>query len=114
MPTARPRHLITETDDVAAALDIAAALWPDLSRWPVSAGLPGRNARGLAGVIVLDASVVIAALVSQDTQHAAAVKFFRGTTDILLINPVTLAEVLVAPSRKRRSDQVLTELDNLG
>jgi len=32
MPTARPRHLITETGDVAAALDIAAALWPDLSR----------------------------------------------------------------------------------
>jgi len=32
MPTARPRHLITETDDVAAALDIPAALWPDLSR----------------------------------------------------------------------------------
>jgi hypothetical protein len=32
MPTTRPRHLITETDDLAAALDIAAAQWPGVSR----------------------------------------------------------------------------------
>ena len=32
MPTTRPRHLITETDDLAAALDIAAARWPGVSR----------------------------------------------------------------------------------
>jgi hypothetical protein len=31
MPTTRPRLTITETDDVAAALDAAAAHWPDLS-----------------------------------------------------------------------------------
>lgn len=29
MPTKRRRHLITETDEVAAALDDAAAKWPD-------------------------------------------------------------------------------------
>ncbi|NNM44713.1 hypothetical protein [Knoellia koreensis] len=29
MPTARPRHMITETDEVAAALDAAAARWPE-------------------------------------------------------------------------------------
>ncbi len=28
MPTARPRHLITETDQVARALDDAAQRWP--------------------------------------------------------------------------------------
>ncbi|MCH9666614.1 MAG: hypothetical protein K0U80_01900 [Actinomycetia bacterium] len=32
MPTTRPRHLVTETDDLAAALDRAAAQWPELSR----------------------------------------------------------------------------------
>lgn len=32
MPTTRPRHLITETDALAAALDAAATRWPDLSR----------------------------------------------------------------------------------
>lgn len=32
MPTARPRHFVTETDDLAEALDAAAPLWPGLSR----------------------------------------------------------------------------------
>lgn len=32
MPTTRPRHYVTETDDVAAALDAAALRWPGLSR----------------------------------------------------------------------------------
>lgn len=29
MPTVRPRHQITETPDVAHALDLAARRWPD-------------------------------------------------------------------------------------
>jgi hypothetical protein len=32
MPTARPRHQITETDEVARALDLAARRWPGESR----------------------------------------------------------------------------------
>lgn len=32
MPTTRPRILVTETDDLAAALDAAAARYPGLSR----------------------------------------------------------------------------------
>ena len=32
MPTKRPRHLVTETDELAAALDRAALEWPGLSR----------------------------------------------------------------------------------
>jgi len=32
MPTTRPRHLLTETDDLAAAIDAAASLYPDSSR----------------------------------------------------------------------------------
>ena len=30
MPTARPRLMITETDEVAEALDLAAARWPEV------------------------------------------------------------------------------------
>lgn len=32
MPTTRPRHPVTETDDIAAILDSAASRWPDVSR----------------------------------------------------------------------------------
>ena len=32
MPTTRPRHQVTETEELAAALDEAAARWPQLSR----------------------------------------------------------------------------------
>ena len=32
MPTTRPRHQVTETDELAAALDQAASRWPALSR----------------------------------------------------------------------------------
>lgn len=32
MPTTRPRHQITETPDVARALDVAARRWPGESR----------------------------------------------------------------------------------
>jgi hypothetical protein len=32
MPTSRPRHLVTETDDLRAALDAAAQRWPGLTR----------------------------------------------------------------------------------
>ena len=32
MPTTRPRHFVTETDDLADALDEAERRWPGLSR----------------------------------------------------------------------------------
>lgn len=32
VPTTRPRHLVTETDEVKGALDAAASRWPGLSR----------------------------------------------------------------------------------
>ncbi len=32
MPTARPRHFVTETDELASALDQAQRRWPTLSR----------------------------------------------------------------------------------
>jgi hypothetical protein len=32
MPTTRPRHQVTETDELRVALDEAARRWPELSR----------------------------------------------------------------------------------
>ncbi|HXH58358.1 hypothetical protein [Iamia sp.] len=32
MPTTHPRHAVTETPEVARALDLAAARWPDVPR----------------------------------------------------------------------------------
>lgn len=32
VPTTRPRHQVTETEELAAALDAAATRWPQLSR----------------------------------------------------------------------------------
>lgn len=34
MPTDRPRHMITETDEIRAALDRAAERWPDEAERP--------------------------------------------------------------------------------
>ena len=32
MPTTRPRHMVTETEEIARVLDRAAARWPGLTR----------------------------------------------------------------------------------
>ncbi|MGV8882615.1 MAG: hypothetical protein ACOH19_10715 [Rhodoglobus sp.] len=65
MPTTRPRHTLTETDELAAALDAAAVAWPDLrgdrtallrrlvtvgSHSVLSAGNPESVIRDAAGV----------------------------------------------------------------
>jgi hypothetical protein len=34
MPTARPRHTLTETDELAAALELAAQRWPEDAKRP--------------------------------------------------------------------------------
>ena len=49
VPTTRPRHLVTETDELAAALDEAAARWPGLSRPQLIArlALEGHRAAGI-------------------------------------------------------------------
>jgi hypothetical protein len=52
MPTTRPRHLITETDDLAAALDIAAAQWPGVSRPQLLVKLAITAAEPLAAEVV--------------------------------------------------------------
>jgi predicted nucleic acid-binding protein len=54
----------------------------------------------VAGLIVLDASVVIAALALDDAHHDAAVAAFaRASDDDLVLAATTRAEVLVGPAR---------------
>ena len=57
----------------------------------------------MAGVIVLDASVLIAYLDGDDKHHVAAETLLAGAIeDDLGANPLTLAEVLVVPARDGR------------
>ncbi|MDR1440785.1 MAG: hypothetical protein LBJ02_00060 [Bifidobacteriaceae bacterium] len=47
MPTARPRHQVTETEPVAAALDLAASEWPTEPRSRLVIKLVEEGARSL-------------------------------------------------------------------
>jgi hypothetical protein len=55
VPTTRPRHLVTETDDLASALDAAAQRWLGLScpqpwyAWPWKASEPRSTRMTSAG-----------------------------------------------------------------
>lgn len=50
MPTARPRHFVTESDELTAVLDAAEVRWPGLSRAQLLAklALEGGRAEQLA------------------------------------------------------------------
>ena len=68
-------------------------------------------------MIVLDASVLIAFLNPDDVHHHDADEFILraiSNGQELAINPVTLAEVLVLPTREGRADNVVAELANMG
>jgi predicted nucleic acid-binding protein len=68
----------------------------------------------VVGVIVLDASVLIAYLDSEDAQHAQAESLLaREIDDDFAANPLTLAEVLVGPSRAGRLAAARTALREL-
>jgi len=47
VPTTRPRHQITETDDIAAAVEAGLQEWPDLSRSEVIRELILKGAESL-------------------------------------------------------------------
>jgi predicted nucleic acid-binding protein len=65
----------------------------------------------VAGVIVLDASVLIAYLDAEDAQHHMAETLLaREIDDEFAANPLTLAEVLVGPSRIGRLDAARSAL----
>jgi predicted nucleic acid-binding protein len=68
-------------------------------------------------MIVLDASVLIAYITRDDAHRRVADELIGHalrTAQGLLVTPVTLAEVLVAPTREGRLDAVLAELSDLG
>src|SRR3954463_347579 len=68
----------------------------------------------MAGVIVMDASVLIAYLDAEDPHHQAAETLLaREIDDEFAANPLTLAEVLVGPSRTGRLDAARSALREL-
>ena len=65
-------------------------------------------------MIVLDASVLIAYLDSDDGHHSRADALLaREIDDDFAINSLTLAEILVVPARDDRMDQVRATLEAL-
>lgn len=155
MPTTGPRVLVTETDELSAALAAAARVWPDetsrsrlLSRLAIAGSLtltekseqertrprrralvhPRESLRGcshlasvgrcgrVAGVIVLDASALIAVLDADEVHHdAMAASLDAHASDDWLISALTLAEVLTRaaadPERAADVGEHLAELD---
>ena len=68
----------------------------------------------MAGIIVVDASVLIAFLDSNDAHHEAAVDLIESAVPPLVVHPITAAEVLVAPLRQGLADQVWATLVAIG
>lgn len=65
-------------------------------------------------MIVLDATVLIAYLDSDDAHHPRALTLLaREIDDDFAASPLTLAEVLVVPAREGRMDAVLRALSDL-
>jgi predicted nucleic acid-binding protein len=66
-------------------------------------------------MIVLDASVLIAFLDSNDEHHEAAVSLLESSgAEPLSASTISLAEVLVAPAKAGRLDEATTALERLG
>jgi len=65
-------------------------------------------------MIVVDASVLIAFLDRADAHHEAAVEWLADATPPLVVHPITLAEVLVAPTRNGSAEQAWTVLQSIG
>lgn len=66
-------------------------------------------------LITLDASIIIAHFNEADTHHPAAEAFFTEHIDAeFLMHTLTIAEVLVVPTRMRRVEQAMRWLGRLG
>jgi len=60
----------------------------------------------MAGIVVLDAGVIIALHNSRDVHHDWAVEFFHATLEVeWVIHALTLAEVFVHPTRARKAEE---------
>ena len=67
----------------------------------------------MAGLIVVDASVLIAWLDETDAHHHDAIDVLAAV-DQFVVHPLTLAEVLVHPARQGRDGDVLGRLEAIG
>ncbi|WGY03575.1 hypothetical protein QI633_07355 [Nocardioides sp. QY071] len=70
MPTVRPRHAITETDAVAAALEAAARRWPEDR---------DRPARLLAHLVEIGFHTIEIELEVETEKRRAAIRKFAGS-----------------------------------
>ena len=69
----------------------------------------------MAGVVVLDASALIALYSSGDAHHSWALEMFRDTAASKLEMPVlSFAEVLVHPTRQGKREKFLSSISGLG
>ena len=77
--------------------------------------LERRIGRRLARVVVLDASVLIALVSSQDAHHNWAMEMFRDTASFdLQMTSLSQAEALVHPARNGKLDKFLKTFSALG
>jgi predicted nucleic acid-binding protein len=65
-------------------------------------------------MIVVDARVLIAFLDRADAHHEAAVEWLADASPPLVVHPITLAEVLVAPTRNGSAEQAWAVLHSIG
>ncbi|MFV0373443.1 hypothetical protein [Microbacterium sp.] len=72
MPTMRPRHTLTETDDLARALDTAAQLWPECS---------GDRGALLRRMVAVGAGQVEASAAEQVARRHRALDALAGSVD---------------------------------
>ena len=69
----------------------------------------------MAGVIAIDASILIALLNDSDTHHAWARRFFTDTLDDdLCMSALTFAEILVHPMKRNVGAEFLESIAGLG
>lgn len=141
---------VTETEDIAASLDVARNAWPELAdepgallRQPIFAGedaiqarlcravaernqsierisgmitggswtrISRRNSPGLAIVMILDASVLIAHLESGDGPMLATDVLLENCHDEFAASAVNLAEVFVGALRAGRVEEARSAL----
>lgn len=82
---------------------------------PETLGASSEIAQASAGLVVLDASVLIGHLDNNDSHHARAMRLLEATDGQMLgASAITLAETLVAPARAGRLDDAQTALSRLG
>jgi predicted nucleic acid-binding protein len=115
--SSRPRRRRRITSERRCSMPAAPGCPPEAQRLParcLRTRVSGGFADRVAGVIVLDASTLIAVLDPDDAHHQAAEELVASAvSDELGVNQLTLAEVLVGPVRSDRLGHTLDGLRQL-